>query len=70
VHPPRAAHPRMSLTLAALLDAHNVLVQIHGPRKRAVIEEAAARGDAAALPIAALLHQTRTPVQVFFSSSD
>jgi 6-phosphogluconolactonase len=70
VRPPRAAHPRMSLTLAALLDAHNVLVQIHGPRKQAVIEEAAARGDAAALPIAALLHQIRTPVQVFFSSSD
>jgi 6-phosphogluconolactonase len=69
VHPPRAAHPRLSLTLAALLDAHNVLVQIQGPRKAAVIE-AAARGDTLEFPVSTLLQQTRCPVQVFFSSSD
>ncbi len=67
VHPPAAPHARMSLTLAALLDARRVVVQIHGPNKRAVIEEAAARVEPAVHPIAALLRQRRCPVQVFFS---
>ncbi|NMG76901.1 6-phosphogluconolactonase [Aromatoleum diolicum] len=70
VNPPGASHPRMTFSHAALLDARQLLVQIHGPRKRAVIEEAAARGDADLQPIAALLQQTRTPVQVFFSPAD
>jgi 6-phosphogluconolactonase len=64
VHPPAAPHPRLSLTLATLLDARQVLVQIQGPRKAAVIEAAA---DGAQFPIAALLRQTLNPVQVFFS---
>lgn len=70
VNPPAAAHPRMTQSFAALLDARQLLVQIHGPRKRTVIEEAAERGDAELQPIAALLQQTRTPVQVFFSPVD
>jgi 6-phosphogluconolactonase len=69
VHPPAAPHPRMSLGLAALLDARQVLVQIQGPRKAAVLEAAAAASPAH-LPIAALLHQNRTPVQVFFSPAE
>jgi 6-phosphogluconolactonase len=70
VIPPAAAHPRMTLSLPALLDARQVVLQINGPRKQAVIEEAAARGDALAQPVAALLQQRRTPVQVFFSPAD
>jgi 6-phosphogluconolactonase len=70
VHPPRAPHARLSLTLAALLDARHVLVQIHGAKKRAVIEAAAAGADPAQHPIAALLQQTRSPVQVFFGLSE
>lgn len=69
VHPPVAPHPRMSLGLAALLDARQVLVQIHGPRKQAVIEAAAA-GDGTSPPIAALLRQTATPIHVFFSLAE
>jgi len=46
-----------------------VLVQIQGPRKAAVIEAAGA-GEGAKLPIAALLWQTRCPVQVFFSPAE
>ena len=70
VHPPLAPHARLSLTLAALLDARRVLVQIHGARKRAVIEAAAAGADPAQHPIAALLQQTRSPLQVFFGLSE
>jgi 6-phosphogluconolactonase len=69
VHPAAAPHPRMSLGLSALLDARQVLVQIQGPRKAAVLEAAAAASPAH-LPIAALLHQNRTPVQVFFSPAE
>jgi len=70
VTPPAAAHPRLTLSLAALLDARRLLLQIHGARKRAVLEEAVARGDAQLQPVAALVQQTRTPVQVFFSPAD
>lgn len=64
VIPPAAPHGRMSLGLSALTDARQVLVQIQGPRKAAVIEAA---GEGADYPIAALLRQTGCPVQVFFS---
>jgi 6-phosphogluconolactonase len=67
VHPPVAPHPRVSLGLSALLDAKLVLLQIQGPRKAAVIGAAA---DGADSPIAALLRQTRTALQVFFSPAD
>lgn len=70
VVPPLAAHPRMTLTLPALLDARNVLLQINGARKRAVIEEAAAHGDPLRHPVAALLQQTATPMRVFFCPSE
>jgi 6-phosphogluconolactonase len=64
VIPSAAAHPRITLGLSALTDARQVLVQIQGPGKAAVIEAASA---GAQLPVAALLRQTRAPVQVFFS---
>jgi 6-phosphogluconolactonase len=70
VVPPLAAHPRMTLTLPALLDARNVLLQINGARKRAVIEEATAHGDPLRHPVAALLQQTATPMRVFFCPSE
>lgn len=65
--PASAAHARITLSLAALQDARNLLLQITGERKRAVLETAARDGDRLALPVAALLHQTRTPLRVFFS---
>lgn len=68
--PPGAAHARMTLTLPALLDARNVLLQINGARKRAVIEEAAVHGDPLRQPVAALLQQTATPMRVFFCPSE
>lgn len=53
----------MSLGLSALTDARHVLVQIQGQRKAEVIEAAASGTD---YPVAAVLEQTRCPVQVFF----
>jgi 6-phosphogluconolactonase len=60
--PPSAPHPRMSLTMAAVLDARWICLQIQGAAKRAVYERAKVT-EPAALPIAAVLRQLRVPVQ-------
>lgn len=70
IDPPAAAHPRISFSLAALQRSRNLILQIAGARKLAVIEQAAARGDALLQPVAALLRQTSAPLQVFFSPSE
>lgn len=54
-------HARISMTLAALLDTSNLLLMIFGAEKRAVLEQP---DD---LPVAALLKQTQTPVDVFWA---
>lgn len=58
-------HPRISMTLRALLDSNAIVLLIFGAEKREVYE-AAASGDAT-LPIAALLQQRAVPVHVFWA---
>jgi len=58
-------HPRLSMTLAALLRSDEVLLLISGAEKRAVLERAAEPGSD--LPIAHLLRQMRVPVDVFWA---
>ena len=70
VVPPCAPHPRITLSLPALLDARRLLLPIQGGAKRAAIEAAADCGEPESLPVAALLQQKRTPLQVFFSPAD
>jgi 6-phosphogluconolactonase len=65
VVPPAAAHARLSLTLAALLDARCIYLQIQGRAKRRIYEAALRTADAAALPIARVLHNGSVPVRVF-----
>jgi 6-phosphogluconolactonase len=68
IDPPAAAHPRITLTLPALLDAQLICLQIQGEAKRRVYERAKSLpqdgGEVAQLPIAAVLRQTQTPVLV------
>lgn len=66
VNPPEAAHPRLSLTLGALLNSHHIVVQIAGEAKLGVIRRAFQAGPAAELPIRAIIHQRRVPVDVFW----
>lgn len=68
IDPPLAPHPRISLTLAALLSSRRIVVLIAGERKRAVIERAGAGADPHELPIAAVLAQTRVAVEVIWSA--
>jgi 6-phosphogluconolactonase len=58
-------HPRISMTLAALLRCDEILLLISGNEKRAVLERAAE--PESNLPIAHLLRQSRVPVDVFWA---
>ncbi len=58
-------HPRMSLTLSALLDSDSIALLVFGDEKMKVLEEA--RADEAAYPVSRLLLQDRTPVHVFWA---
>jgi 6-phosphogluconolactonase len=65
-----ASEPRISLTLARLVDAHFLALHIEGEEKIAVLETAEAAGPAEDLPIRAVLRSTReTPLQVFWAPS-
>lgn len=56
--------PRITLTLAALLDSRAIFLLIAGEAKRVVVERALCGED---LPVAAILRQDRVPVRVFWS---
>lgn len=65
VRPPaRAPHPRLSLSLRALLQSREILLVLGGAAKRAVLERALGEGPEADLPIRAILRQTVVPVSV------
>jgi 6-phosphogluconolactonase len=64
---PAKGHPRIGLTLKALIDTPHVLLAVTGAEKRVVLERAIANINDNDLPIAALLRQTRTPVDILLS---
>lgn len=70
VRPPHAPHARISMSLPGLLDSRVVFILISGPRKREVIERACAQANPLSKPIAAVLMQFRTPVEVFYGATD
>lgn len=65
VHTAASPHPRMSLTLSALLDSDSIVLLIFGDEKMTVLERATA--DETAYPVSRLLHQDKTPVDVFWA---
>jgi 6-phosphogluconolactonase len=64
---PVAPEDRLSLNLAALLDARRIGLLIVGDGKRAVLARARMHGAAVEMPVRALLGQTRVPVTVYWS---
>ena len=66
MQPLQAAHPRLSLNLAALLRARRICIQISGARKWAVYQQALAAGPAEELPVRAILCQSAVPVDVYW----
>lgn len=70
VRPVRAPHPRMTLTLNTLLDSQRLLLHLVGASKLTVLNEAMQPGAAAELPVRALLHQERRPVEIYYAARD
>lgn len=62
-----APHARVSLNLAALLDARRIVLHIEGDVKWQVYQRARVPGSAAELPVRAILHQKEVPVDVFWA---
>jgi 6-phosphogluconolactonase len=59
--------PRVSLTLATLLDARCLALSFTGKAKRRVFENALAPGAVEDLTVRAILRQTKVPVDVYWS---
>jgi 6-phosphogluconolactonase len=55
------AHPRISMNLAMILKSRHIMLLIHGDAKRAVLADALHNRN---LPVAALLHQTITQIDI------
>jgi len=60
-------HARVSLNLAALLDARRIVLHIEGESKWQVYQRARVPGSAAELPVRSILHQKEVPVDVFWA---
>lgn len=56
--------PRITLTLAALLQSRAIFLLIAGEAKRQVVADALAGAE---LPVRAILDQTRVPIRVFWT---
>ena len=65
VDPPAAPHQRISLTLARLLKAQQVIVHVTGEEKCQVLAKAWQAHDPLLYPISSVLRQNMTPVAVF-----
>lgn len=63
---PGAGEPRVTLTLPRLLETHALYVHIEGAEKARTLEKALGEGSIEAMPIRAVLRQTKTPVTVFW----
>ncbi len=66
IHPPRAPHARITLSLAGVLATRRLFLQAGGAAKRAVLERAAREGEPLRLPVAALLQQQTVVPELFF----
>ena len=64
---PVAPQERISLNLAALLDARRIVLHISGVVKWQVYQRALAAGPVSEFPVRGVLHQQQVPVDVFWS---
>lgn len=65
--PTNAAHDRMTLSLAFLLRARELVLHITGKPKQWVLEQAQASANNLNLPISYILHQTAVPFTLFYA---
>ncbi len=65
---PVAPFDRLSLNLAALLDARLIVIHLQGEAKWPVYQQALQPGPAREMPVRAVLRQQHIPVEVYWSS--
>lgn len=65
ITPPAAPHERISMTLAALLQAEQLILAISGSHKRRIYEQAAQKRTPA-LPVSYLIMQSAAPLDVYW----
>ena len=65
---PAKGHRRIGLTLASLIHCSHVLLAVTGAEKRIVLDRAIADIGANIYPIASLLRQQRTPIDIFIGA--
>lgn len=69
IRPPHAPHLRMTLTLPCLLGASRLFLHLVGAAKRAVLEAAMQAGPVTALPVRAVLHNARLPLEIHYAET-
>jgi len=67
IRAPGAGEPRVTLVLRRLLDAAGLYLHIEGEEKLATLERASEDGPVEDMPIRAVLRQTQTPLNIFWS---
>ena len=67
IDPLTAPHPRLSLTLGALLHSRRIHLPLAGAAKHAIYRRARVSGDSTQWPIAAVLCQQQVPVRVYLA---
>ena len=68
ITPLTAPHDRMTLTLPALLDSHQIYLHFSGKEKRDVYEKALGGDSVEEMPIRAVLEQDTVPVDVYWAA--
>lgn len=67
ITPTTAPHERMSLTRSAILGAAHLYLHFEGSQKRDVFEKALVCEDVLEMPIASMLHQDKTDIEVYYT---
>ena len=69
VQPTDAPHPRMTLTLPAILAARNLYLHVVGVKKHQVLNQAISEGAGGKLPIGQLLHHADSCMHIYFAEN-
>lgn len=65
--PMSAPHPRMSLTLSALVHSEHLYLHFEGEKKRQVFERALNSSNPFEIPISAVLQQEKKTIEVYYA---
>ncbi len=68
IHAEGAGEKRLTLTLPLIVEAEMLVLHIEGAAKQATLEKALAGDDENEMPVRAVFHHARTPIQLYWTS--